>query len=57
MGSGRYTASVTPAGGTPVTIADNYAFRSEQSGVSGLDTLTLFSSGGGAAEVSNVEVD
>lgn len=57
VGSGHYTATVTPDGGTPVVIADNYAFRSEQSGVSTLDTLTLFSSGGGATEVSHVQVD
>lgn len=45
-GSGRYSATVAPPTGDPVLIADDYAFRSEQSGVASLANLAAFAEGG-----------
>lgn len=47
LSDGRYSATVTPAGGTTVVIADNYAFRTEQGQVAALDSLSLYATGGG----------
>jgi len=57
LGTGTYSATVTPNGGSAATVANNYAFRLEQANVSELDTFVLFSSGGGATEVTNLTVD
>lgn len=37
-----YSATITPPGGSPVTIANNYAFRSEQSSVTSLANITAY---------------
>ncbi|MCW1914802.1 chitobiase/beta-hexosaminidase C-terminal domain-containing protein [Luteolibacter sp. GHJ8] len=39
----RYSVTVTPAGQSPVTIATNYAFRSEQAGATFINHLALVS--------------
>ena len=41
-----YSATVTPPGGSPVTIANNYAFRTEQAGASSLANLAVFAQTG-----------
>ncbi|WP_367870194.1 hypothetical protein [Luteolibacter sp. Populi] len=38
-----YSATVTPPGGSAVTIANNYAFRTEQASVGSLANLAVFS--------------
>ncbi len=45
----RYSATVTPMGGSPVVIAQNYAFRTEQSQTSRFGTFAFvrYGSGGG----------
>lgn len=48
-----YSATVTPPGGNPVRIADNFAFRSEQASLTQLDNLG-FNSSGGTTTISNV---
>lgn len=42
----RYSVYVSPAGGTQQTLASNYAFRTEQNGVTYLDNLGIFSDAG-----------
>ncbi len=37
-----YSATVTPPGGSAVTIADNYAFRTEQAGVTSLANIAAY---------------
>lgn len=37
-----YTVYVTPPGGSPITLASNYAFRSEQANTSSLDNWALY---------------
>ena len=49
-----YSATFTPPGGSPVTIADNYAFRSEQSSASTLANLAVVSTGAASHTVSGV---
>jgi hypothetical protein len=39
--SHTYSATVTAPSGSPVTIASNYAFRTEQAGVTALDTFNV----------------
>jgi hypothetical protein len=41
-----YSATVTPPGGGPVTIANNYAFRSEQASASSIANLAVFAQTG-----------
>jgi len=41
-----YSATVTPPGGSPVTIASNYAFRSEQASANSLANLAVFAQTG-----------
>ncbi len=41
-----YTATVTAPGGSPVTIANNYAFRTEQASASSLANLAVFAQTG-----------
>ena len=50
----RYSAVVTPAGGTPRKIADGYLFRREQAQAKALDVFAVYCAGGGAAEVARV---
>jgi hypothetical protein len=42
----RYSATVTPAGGSAVTIANNYAFRTEQASVTSLSRLATIANPG-----------
>ena len=37
-----YSATVTPPGASPVTIASDYAFRSEQASVASLANIAAF---------------
>jgi lysophospholipase L1-like esterase len=50
-----YSAYVTPAGGSEITIGTNYAFRTEQAGVTQLDTWNadVNATPGGSLTVSN----
>ncbi|MDP3848981.1 MAG: hypothetical protein Q8Q59_00645 [Luteolibacter sp.] len=41
-----YSATVTPAGGSPVVIASSYAFRTEQASVASLANLAALANGG-----------
>jgi hypothetical protein len=41
-----YSATVTPPGGSPVTIANNYAFRTEQASATSLANLAVFAQTG-----------
>jgi hypothetical protein len=50
-----YSVYVTPAGGARVQLAQNYAFRSEQSAVTSLTDFAYFSDIGGVT-VSNLEL-
>jgi chitinase len=53
-----YSATVTAPGGSPVTIASNYAFRTEQAGVTALDTFNadVNATPGGSATFSQTTV-
>lgn len=51
----RYSATVTPAGGATITVADNWMFRSEQSKVTLLSNIGAYAGNGGHT-VSNVAV-
>ncbi len=53
-----YSAYVTPPGGSELTIGSNYAFRTEQAGVTQLDTWNadVNTAPGGTMTVSNVVV-
>ena len=42
----RYSATVTVPGGTPVIIANNYAFRTEQAAVTSITNLAMFATSG-----------
>ncbi|WP_168119710.1 DNRLRE domain-containing protein [Paenibacillus sp. HB172176] len=46
-----YSAYVTPEGGTQQTIADDYAFRSQQAAVSALDRLVMYAADGNYMEL------
>ena len=50
-----YSATVTPAGGNPVLIANAYGFRSEQQSVEQLQYLGMYSTGG-THTVSSLEL-
>lgn len=41
-----YSATATPPGGSPTTIANNYAFRTEQSSASSITNLAVFAQTG-----------
>jgi hypothetical protein len=51
-----YSATVTPAGGSPVVIASNYAFRNGQSSVSSLANLAAVATISGSHTVSEVSL-
>jgi hypothetical protein len=58
VGTHTYSASVTAPGGSPVTIASNYAFRSEQASVTSLNTfdVDVNATPGGSATFSDTTV-
>src|SRR5690606_23844039 len=39
-----YSATVRPDGGTPEVVAENYAFRTEQAGITSINRLAFVSS-------------
>jgi hypothetical protein len=51
-----YSLYVTPAGGSEITVGSNYAFRTEQAGVTSLDTwnVDVNATPGGSVTVSNL---
>jgi unsaturated rhamnogalacturonyl hydrolase len=53
-----YSLYVTPAGGTEITVGSNYAFRTEQAGVTSLDTwnVDVSATPGGSVTISNLNV-
>ena len=50
----RYRVTVTPVGGFPALIADNFAFRSEQSSVTQLTNLAYLTATGGTQSVGGL---
>ncbi len=52
----RYWATVTPAGGSPVLIANNYAFRTEQNTVTQLSNFAYLAWTGGTQKVEGLVV-
>lgn len=48
-----YSATVRPAGGTAITIATNYKFRTEQATAKELSNLVIYSGKGGGVAVTN----
>jgi hypothetical protein len=50
----KYSVTVTPDGGLPVLIAQNFGFRTEQATVNSLDHLALVALQGGSHTVSNI---
>jgi hypothetical protein len=53
--SHRYTVYVTPAGGSEILLANNYAFRSTQQTVTSLNNLNL-GSGAGSLQVCGINL-
>jgi hypothetical protein len=53
-----YSIFVTPAGGSEITVGSNYAFRTEQAGVTSLDTwnIDVAATPGGTVTISNLNV-
>ncbi len=54
VGTKRYGVTVTPSGGSPVIIASNYAFRTEQNSVSQLSHFVCQIQSAGSLAVSNL---
>lgn len=52
----RYSVAVTPPGGSPVVIATDYAFRTEQANVSELNQLALMTLGESTHTISNLSI-
>jgi hypothetical protein len=50
----NYSVTVTPAGGSPVTIASNYSFRTEQASATSINHLALVTLKGASHIVSDV---
>ncbi|MCW1886363.1 chitobiase/beta-hexosaminidase C-terminal domain-containing protein [Luteolibacter flavescens] len=50
----KYSVTVTPNGGTPVLIAQNFSFRTEQAAVGSLDHFSLVALEGGSHMVSDI---
>ena len=50
----KYSVTVTPDGGLPVLIAQNFGFRTEQSTVSSLDHMGIVALEGGTHMVSDI---
>ncbi|MEP4077720.1 hypothetical protein [Haloferula sp.] len=55
LATSTYNAVVTPAGGSPVTIAQNYSFRTTQTGVGQLNHLNFIAPGTGNYVISQAE--
>lgn len=53
ISSHTYTIFVTPQGGSVILLGDNFAFRSQQSAVTYLDTVSVFA-GSGSHQICNV---
>jgi len=57
VASRTYSIFVTPDGGTEQTVGSNFAFRSEQSGVTSLNNWGVFTgAGSGSIQVCNVQI-
>jgi hypothetical protein len=58
VSSHTYSIYVTPAGGSEITVGSNYAFRTEQAGVTSLDTwnVDVAATPGGTVTISNLNV-
>lgn len=52
----RYSATVTPVGGNPIVVAQDYAFRTEQGNISSLGTFAFVRHGSGGGTLSNIAV-
>jgi hypothetical protein len=52
----RYSVTVTPEGGTPVVLATNYAFRTEQNTLSELKTFAFVRVGTGSLRIQNIAI-
>ncbi len=50
----KYSVTVTPSGGSPVVIADNYSFRTQQATATNLNHLSLVTLAGGSHVVSDI---
>ncbi|WP_052573669.1 chitobiase/beta-hexosaminidase C-terminal domain-containing protein [Haloferula sp. BvORR071] len=50
----KYSVTVTPDGGAPVVIAQDYAFRTQQASASSLNHLSLVTLAGGSHVVSGI---
>ena len=56
IASKTYSARVTPEGGSPITIATDYAFRTDQASVSNLNSVA-FTSVGSTSKIESVVFD
>jgi hypothetical protein len=54
MATKKYDVFVTPSGGSPVQIANDYNFRTEQQAITKIDTLSFFTRDGATHAISNV---
>ncbi len=52
----KYSVTVTPSGGAPVLLANDYAFRTQQATVSSIDHLALVTLSGGSHVVSDISL-
>jgi hypothetical protein len=50
----KYSVTVTPAGGLPVVLAQNYSFRTQQATVTSLDHLAMVALDGASHSVSDI---
>lgn len=50
----KYSVTVTPNGGSPIQLAKDYSFRTQQASVSSLDHLALVTLSGGSHLVSDI---
>ena len=50
----KYSVTVTPDGGSPVVIAQDYAFRTQQANATSLNHLSLVTLAGGSHVVSGI---
>lgn len=51
-----YSLTITAPGGSPITIATNYAFRTEQSGISSITHMSAVTTGSNNTVVENILV-
>lgn len=52
----RYSATVTPDGESPVVVANNYAFRTEQSSLSEIQTFAFLRVGNGSLKIQSIAI-